>query len=262
MKLAYDHPESRREVLLLNGQTMSRADAALQGYDVKPYVDLVAPADRVAATHPVHTDLVTVPPFGLTVTRDTARAMGFTVSAVADASRAATSRADPNRSWRTAIMTLPEANARPSAAAELLSTQSPATMTTEAARAFLCGLPPEQPDEETTTMTTQNDPRAARLAEIDGSMRAFNRDRGYAGKPVAAPSLNSVEPTKLKRLAEIRLGALAMRVGKGETAVANEHKKLAYAMSVHDQTGVPLATVFTQMGVDTSKMLANISTGA
>jgi len=45
------------------------------------------------------------------------------------------------------------------------------------ARAFLRGLPIEQ-KEEVTTVTTNTDPRAARLAEIEGSMKAFKHFAG------------------------------------------------------------------------------------
>jgi hypothetical protein len=157
--------------------------------------------------------------------------------------------------WRSAIIASPEIINRTSAAAELLTTQSHETMSIESARAFLRGLPTEQTQEE-TTMTTNTDPRAARIAEIAVSMNAFNLQNGGKAKASAPAPLASVDPTKLKRLAEIRLGALTMRIGRGETAVTNEQKKLTYALSVHAQTGMPLATVFTQLDVDTSKMLA------
>jgi hypothetical protein len=151
---------------------------------------------------------------------------------------------------------MPEARDRESAAVEIVTTQNRETMSIESARAFLRGLPTEQTEAPNTTMKTNIDPRADRLKEIEGSMKAFNTSRGHTGKPKAATSAASFDPIKLQRLADIRLAALTMRLGRGETAVANEQKKLAYAMSVHNQTGLPLATVFAQLAIDTSKMLA------
>jgi hypothetical protein len=46
-----------------------------------------------------------------------------------------------------------------------------------------------------------------------------------------------------------------MRSNHGDSAAASEHRKLSYALSVHAQTGSPLASVFKTMGIDTSKML-------
>jgi hypothetical protein len=161
-----------------------------------------------------------------------------------------------HKTWRSTILGMPEARNRESAAVELVTTQNRETMSIEAARAFLRGLPTEQAEEPTATMTMNPDPRATRLAEIEGSMKAFNTSRGHAGKPRAAVSAASVDPVKLQRLADIRLAAITMRIGQGEASLQSEHKKLSYAMSVHAQTGLPLATVFQQLGVDTSKMLA------
>jgi hypothetical protein len=87
-------------------------------------------------------------------------------------------------------------------------------------------------------------------------MRAFNKGNGFAVPAAASRAAADVEPTKLKRLAEIRLGALSMRATEGDPGAQREHRKLVYAMSVHSQTGLPLAAAFTQLGVDTSKMLA------
>jgi hypothetical protein len=259
MNIAYEHPESRREVILPNGQIMTRGEASLQDYTVKPYAELVAPASRVATMHPVHTDLVTVPPFGLAVLPGTAKAMGFTVSTAAP--RVQASQANPERTWRTAVMQLPEVTARPAAAAELLSTQSHTTMTVESARAFLRGLPVEQ-NEEPTPVTTnhQPDPRAARLADIELSMAAFNRGKGRATGSQSlgvAKSLAvaSADPVKLKRMTEIRATALALRIQHGESQLVSEYRNLSCVLQAHDQTGAPLATLMGQMGIDASKIM-------
>jgi hypothetical protein len=196
---------------------------------------------------------------GERMTRKEALAKGWKIHGEPDATapdneNAATLKA--HKAWRSSVLALPEARDRESAAVEIIMTQTAETMPVASARAFLRGLPTETKEE--TTVTTDTDSRAARKAEIANSMSAFNKHNSYQGNARAAAMspLASTDPTKLKRLAEIRLGALTHRMERGEIAVANEHKKLAYAMSVHSQTGLPLATVFTQLGVDTSKMLA------
>jgi hypothetical protein len=197
---------------------------------------------------------------GERMTRKDALAKGWKMHGEPDAAAPDNANAalkDQHKAWRSSVLALPEARERESAAVEIVMTQTAETMSIESARNFLRGLPTEQ-TQEPTTVTTDTNPRAARQAEIANSMKAFNTSNGYQAQPKAAASspLASTDPTKLKRLAEIRLGALTLRMERGEIAVANEHKKLAYAMSVHSQTGMPLATVFTQLGVDTSKMLA------
>lgn len=157
------------------------------------------------------------------------------------------------RSWRSSIMTSPEAKGRPAATAELLTSRTPETLTVDQARAFLRGLPVEtEPTETPETMTTNTDPRAARLAEISGSMAAYNRSMGHRGKPkiahqAAAPS--NIEPAKLKRLAEIRLNALHMN-GHGHT---QEAKTLRLALDTHNTVGTPISRIFAQLGIDAAK---------
>jgi hypothetical protein len=195
---------------------------------------------------------------GRLIERSEAIALGYTIAA--GAAPAAPSLVAPpvdgpalqRRVWRAAIFNSPEAKSRDDATAEILMRHSPETLSVQDARAFLRGLPLEISEPpKAPTLTNTEDPRAARRAEIAASVASFNRDRGYATK-ASQPSLAAVDPTKLKRLAEIRLGAL-------ETAQANaaggEAKKLRYALQVHDQTGVPLANVFTQLGIDTSKIV-------
>lgn len=126
------------------------------------------------------------------------------------------------------------------------------------ARAFLRGLPTEQTQEETTTMTTDtnaNPERAARLAEISSTVNAFNKQRGYGARANAPDSqsrnalLAGVDQTKLRRLSQIRLNALEN--GTAHEASAGETKKLRYALSVE---GMALSDVFAQLAVDTSKL--------
>ncbi|MEW6395292.1 MAG: hypothetical protein AB1582_12145 [Pseudomonadota bacterium] len=86
-------------------------------------------------------------------------------------------------------------------------------------------------------------------------MKAFNSQNGYKrrAKNAAAPALASIDPARLKRYAEIRLNAL-----EGDTATpvaADEAKRLRYALNVHAQTGMPLANVFAELRVDTSKFI-------
>ena len=104
-------------------------------------------------------------------------------------------------------------------------------------------------------MTTNNDdPHAVRKAEIANNMAAFNQSKGYSAKQPAsvAPSRASADPVKLKWMAETRLDALES--GRAHDN-GGESKKLRYALQVHSQTGMSLATVFTQLGVDTSKII-------
>jgi hypothetical protein len=257
MTIVYQHPDSRREVVTASGEHMSRDDAEALGYTIAPYLDLVAPSKRLATRHPEYSDLVSLPPFGLTATVDSAKSMGFAVSKIAAAPRAST-RPDPRAAWRSAIMKLADANERPSATAELLTTQTPETLSVEAARAFLRGLPIEQTETTEETMTTTDDPRAARLAELSASVASFNRDRGWTQRqrtaPTAAPAASNVEPEKLKRLAEIRFAALQAN-GHGMT---QEAKKLKCALDAHGATGAPLGRLLAQLEVDTSKFVRNI----
>lgn len=157
------------------------------------------------------------------------------------------------QSWRLAIELSPEASGRSSAANELVTSRNQDDLSVDAARAFLRGLPLEEQEHDQPMTTELTDPRAARLAEIRGSVQAFNKDRGFAPKAKAvtpaAPAV-SADPTRLRRLTEIRLAALT-----SNDAYSPEAKNLRYALLVHDQTGAPLATTFAQLGVDTSKFV-------
>jgi hypothetical protein len=108
-------------------------------------------------------------------------------------------------------------------------------------------------------MTTDNanPERAARLAEINGSVSAFNKNRGYGetrrvnatASQSRGASLADVDQTKLRRLSQIRLNALES--GTTHEASAGETKKLRYALTVE---GMSLTDVFAQLNVDTSKL--------
>jgi hypothetical protein len=232
-------------VILPDGYQMSSKEAKSKGYKVVAWPK----AERTASPHPHEPDSVVLPR-GQVVSLDTAKSAGFTVSALASEIAA-----DPNREWRSEILSSPEARDRASATVELVTTQSPTTMTAANARAFLRGLPVETKEEDATTMTTNAHPeRAARLAEIEGSMNAYNKSQGHAARANTATqsrgaSLAGVEQAKLRRLAEIRLNALESNMAR--EASSNEAKKLRYALSV---TGMPLSAVFAQLNVDTSKL--------
>lgn len=242
-KTAWFHPNYSEFVVLPDGYQMHRTDALAKGFSVSAWPD----SEKVVTEHPYDDD-VAVAARGVVMHRDNARVRGFVIG-----ERIVS---DPTRAWRTAILTLPEAKGRPSAAAELAASQTPETMSVEQARAMLRGLPTEQEEKVETMPTANHDPRVTRLAEITDNARRFNRDRGYANRPSpaarhASASLATVEPAKLRRLAEIRLAALQVR---GEQI---ESKKLRYALDVHSQTGSPLANVFAQLKVDTSKLIPN-----
>jgi hypothetical protein len=218
---------------------------------------------KTAAEFAPGSNMVQLVDKGVIMERAEAEALGYTVSAAIASTSAPTGPAPASvasvdgpalqrRVWRSAISNSPEAKGRDEATAEILVKHSPETLSVVAARSFLRGLPTEQPEQKAPTVTKTEDPRAARKAEITANMASFNRDRGYITRqptPVA-PALTNIEPTKLKRLAEIRLNALESGQAHG---VGDEAKKLRYALQVHDQTGLPLASVFTQLGVDTSK---------
>ena len=188
--------------------------------------------------------------------RQAAIAAGYKIhgepdAAAPDDGNAATLKA--HQAWRSSVLALPEARDRESAAVEIVTTQTADTMSVANARAFLRGLPTERTEDQPTVTTNNPDPRAARLAEIKSGMSAFNRNNGLTAKATtsAAPSLAGIDPVKLKRLAEIRLNA----VESGQAGDYAEGKNLRYALQVHSQTGMPLANVFSQLGVDTSKII-------
>lgn len=202
--------------------------------------------DKTAIPHKHDRDMVLTSDRG-SMSRVKARQLGYHIS-----DDAGTSEGMSLASWQRTIESLPEARERRSAAAQLIEEQP--LMSIGRVRAFLRGLPVETEQTNTTeeTMTTNDDPRAARLAEISDGIRAFNKDRGFAVKPKTAPSIASIEPAKLRRFAEIRLAALN---AKGTNSA--ERTNLAYALQVHEQTGSPLTNVFAQLGVDTSKIIPN-----
>ncbi|MGY3618414.1 hypothetical protein [Bradyrhizobium sp. USDA 10063] len=188
--------------------------------------------------------------------RDKAIAAGYKIvdAAAVQSAEAANVSVDAYGSWRTAITCLPEARERQAAAAELIANRNHQNLTIDQARAFLRGLPVETEQSDTTEENTMNtnDPRAVRLAEISNSMAAYNRNNGYN---VKAPqvSASDVEPGKLKRLAEIRLGAMDAS-GRG---TSQEARSLRLALNTHETVGTPLSRLFAQLGVDTSKFLSS-----
>jgi len=197
---------------------------------------------------------------GVRMTRAEARAQGWKIYGEPDATapdNETAAKLTAHVSWRGAVLALPEARDREAAATEIVDTHTEHTMSVVNARAFLRGLPTET-TEETTTMTTDtnaNPERAARLAEINGGMKAFNKQRGYGARTNApasqsrGASLADVDQTKLRRLSEIRLNALEK--GTAHEASAGETKKLRYALSVE---GMALSDVFAQLHVDTSRL--------
>jgi hypothetical protein len=190
---------------------------------------------------------------GVRMTLTEARAQGYKIHGEPDAiapDNEITAKRTAHASWRGAVLALPEARDRESAAVEIVTTQTADTMTVASARAFLRGLPVET--EETSMPTNDTDPRAARLAEIEGGMKAFNKGNGYGARANATPSrpsLAGMGQAKLRRLSEIRLNALESNVASEPSN--GEAKKLRYALSV---TGMALSDVFAQLAVDTSKL--------
>lgn len=191
--------------------------------------------------------------------RNRAETLGYTIigSTRNTEGTAPNTALDAFNTWKSQVSHLPEAQERPAALAELLSTHNHTSLDVGKARAFLRGLPIEQTENPEEIMTTNDDPRAARRAEIAGSIASFNRDRGWtkpqSAAPKTAPAASSVEPEKLKRLAEIRFNALQMN-SQGHT---QEAKKLKCALDAHATTGAPLGRLLAQLEVDTSKFVRN-----
>jgi hypothetical protein len=251
-KTAWMHPNPLNadlDVVLPDGYVVTREEAIAKGFTVTSW----PASERTATPHPHEPESVILSR-GNVVSLNTAKGAGFTISA-----RAPEKSADLNRSWRSAIMGLPEARDRTSAAVELLTTQSPQSLSVEGAQAFLRGLPmEEETEEETTTMTTDTNAhpeRAERLAQISANADAFNKQRGYGARATApasqsrGASLAGMDQAKLRRLSEIRLSALEN--GTAHEASASETKKLRYALTV---TGMALSDVFAQLNLDTSKI--------
>lgn len=253
---AWIHPQLTSLAVLPDGYQTQIDTAKAKGFEVIAWPD----SAKTAIPHPHEAELVVTE--RCTLSRYQADRLGFTV-VKAEQVRAS---ADPARAWRTAVMQLPEANSRPAATAELLTSQSHASMTVDAARAFLRGLPVEQTEApKAVTTTTQNDPRAARLAEIEMSMKDFNRSKGYSGGRTgqglavsASLAAAAADPVKLKRLTEIRADALALRIQHGDSHLASEHKKLTAVLDAHDKTAAPLASLMTQMGIDASQIVKGV----
>lgn len=216
---------------------------------------------KIAAEFAPGSTMVQLVDKGIVAERADAVAMGYTVSAAIASTTPAPANvasvdgpALKKSAWRSAIISSLEAKGRDEATAELLTKHSPETLSVDDARAFLRGLSTEQPERIVSNVMTNTDPRAARIAEINGSLGAYNKSRGFAPRTQAAAtqSAANIEPAKLKRLAELRLNALENAQAHG---VDGEAKKLRYALQVHDTTGLQLASVFAQLGVDTSKII-------
>jgi hypothetical protein len=198
---------------------------------------------------------------GERMSRVAAKKAGYTIHGEADAPGTETrATIEAHQAWCASILLLPEARDRAAAAAAIVNEHTAATMTAVAARAFLRGLPIEQPAGQETMTNEPTDPRAVRLAEINHSMAAFNKSRGFSVEAVALPGA----PTRdLKRCAEIRLAALNASLSKqgGTKAQQTERRDLSYALQAHNASGMPIADALRQSGVDVSALLANFNKG-
>jgi len=189
--------------------------------------------------------------------RQTAIAAGYKIHGEPDATapddaNAATLKA--HKAWRSSVLALPEARDRESAAVEIVMSQTADTLSVANARAFLRGLPTET-TEETNMTTNDTDPRAARLAEIQSGMTAFNKGRGYKSAPNVAlrpvQERTDIEPAKLQRLTEIRLKGLCQN-GRDNS---QEAKILRNALDTHHRVGTPLNRALAQHGFDAATLL-------
>lgn len=233
---AWRHPLRLGEVVLSNGSTLSERDARSKGHAV---IDWPQNA-MTAVPHPTERHLV-VPERGPPLTRYGATEAGFHIGAVGQKAT--------GRSWRAQIMALPEVKGRESAVAELLTTQTEQSMPVENARALLRGLSTERKEAPKQVTANNQDPRAAREAEIAASMQAFNARNGHktTAKAASLAPVANIEPAKLKRLVEIRLSAPNLSREEGNT--------LRYALELHEMNGTTLAYELRRMSVDTSKII-------
>lgn len=236
---AWVHPRFPAFVVLPDGLSMNKEEAIGKGIAVEPW-----PADQKYVTSNPHAPEYLIAPRSLSLSAEHARSVGFEVRTGQSGTDA-----NPGKAWRATIIKSQEANARPAAAAELLATQSPASMTAEKALAFLRGLPAEATTPKVAT-PAPIDPKAARLAEIEASARSFNRANGYSVKPGRAPSLASVPASRLQRLAELRLASLTTRMERGDSAASRERMNLQHALKTTAMTGKPLIQSLQAMGID------------
>lgn len=232
-------PGQYERAVLPDGAEVGKMEANSLGYQVTSWPD----SARTASPHP---DVPGVVRAERGVVMDMQRATANMFTIVAADPR------DDRSSWRAAIIKSPEANARPAAAAEVLATQSPASMSADKAIAFLRGLPAEATAPKAVAPV---DAKAARRNELAASMRGFNRANGYSVKPGDAPDLSTIPADRLQRLAEMRLGALTMRMEQGESSLSRERMNLQYALKATATTGTPLAQSLKAVGIDPASIV-------
>lgn len=229
-------PGQYERAVLPDGAEVGKMEAYSLGYQVTSWPD----SARTASPHPDVPGVVRAER-GVVMDMQRATENRFTI--------AAAEHRDERSSWRATIIKSPEANARPAAAAELLATQSPASMTAEKALAFLRGLPAEAATPNAVmpkvAAPAPVDAKSARLAELAESMRFVS---GHSVKP-------NIPADRLQRLAEMRLGALTMRMEQGESAVSRERMNLQYALKATATTGTPLVQSLKAVGIDPASIV-------
>lgn len=188
---------------------------------------------------------------GRTVSRIKAEREGYTIEGSGTQSG---DRKDAIASWQLAIECLPEARNRKAATAELIARHDPESLSIDQARGSLRGLPEEIEQLEQTMTTTTDDPKAARLAEIERSMNAFNRNNGYAGKDLRS-SIADIDPVRLHRLAEIKLNAM----NSNGRSMTSDFKKLKLALDTYSRLGGDFSRVLAEAGVDAQSLVSKIA---
>jgi hypothetical protein len=107
------HPTEKARAVMPNGQITGVGDAMTQGHKVIPWPE----SERIAAPHPQYADHVVTTRGNVVMSVAEAKLNGFSV--VAAAPGVGTPAPTAARSWRATLLSLPDAHARPSAAAEL-----------------------------------------------------------------------------------------------------------------------------------------------
>jgi hypothetical protein len=195
---------------------------------------------NIATQDPNHSALCILPT-GERITTAAAKTQGYTIQNAASVGRSVGhkgaaldtftanynraielgSRTQTQAAYLSAILALPEAKSRPSAAARLGASNTEAKLTVAQAQAFLRGLPEESAP-------------PAPAASMTEDMRVFRRQ------------------------AAIRISMLTFNASNGNKAAGREATKLSNAMRVFDEGGISLQQALTSAGLDARATIRSV----
>lgn len=133
----------------------------------------------------------------------------------------------PNtQTYAEKLAALPEAKARPAAAARLAELSTEKTMPLERAASMLRGLPEEK--------------LAATPKVVQSNVRT------------------AADTAVVRRKTEIRVAALSQSAANGSHAAADEARKLRYALDIQSQTGCRMGDAFNSVGLNGTETLRSI----